>query len=211
MRRHLSVLVVLGLSQTAGWGSVGLLSVLARPIAETFSVPLAMVFLGTSVMFVTMALAAPLAGRAFRRFTTRRVMASGAFLLGLGLCLLSGARGLWGFWAAWALLGVAGAMFLTTAAYVWLAGYAETDARWLIGTLMLVTGLAGSLFWPVTAVLEHHLGWRGAVLVFGGVMLLVGPLIRYGLPGIAATAAEPGPPGTARRKGSLGFWSRLSR
>jgi predicted MFS family arabinose efflux permease len=205
MRRHFSVLAVLGLSQTIAWGAVGVLPVLARPMAASLAVPMPWVFLGTSVMFVAMALAAPLAARAFRRFTTRRVMAAGAVLIGLGLWAMSLVDGLWSFLAVWALIGVAGAMVLTTAAYVWLSGYAEADARWLIGTLMLMTGLAGSLFWPVTAVLEHELGWRGAVLVFGGVMLLVGPLIRYGLPDIAAPVVEPVPPGRTRRDGVFGL------
>jgi MFS family permease len=115
MRRRLCILAVLGLSQTIGWGAVGVLPVLARPMAASMEVPMATVFLGTSVMFVAMALAAPLAGRAFRRFTTRRVMAAGAGLIGVGLCLLSGVQGLWSFWAVWALVGVAGAMLLTTA------------------------------------------------------------------------------------------------
>lgn len=48
------------------------------------------------------------------------------------------------FLVAWALTGSAGAMFLTTAAYAYIAVYAEDRARDLIGTLMLVTGLAGS-------------------------------------------------------------------
>ncbi|MCH3703511.1 hypothetical protein LZB55_09565, partial [Campylobacter lari] len=67
------------------------------------------IFLGTSVMYVAMGLAAPLTARAFRRFGTRQAMAAGAALIGLGLALLALSPGLMTFWAAWALIGVAGA------------------------------------------------------------------------------------------------------
>ncbi|MBE9603851.1 MFS transporter [Acetobacteraceae bacterium H6797] len=205
MRRNLTILAILALTQITGWGAVGTLPVIARPVAAGFGSALPPVFLGTSVMFVAMALAAPWAGRAFRSHGTQRVMSWGAGLIGLGLCLLALAPNLPAFWAAWALIGAAGAMFLTTAAYAYLAEQADEAARGLIGTLMLVTGLAGSVFWPITAFLEHLLGWRGALLAYGAVMLLlVCPLIRFALPGTppaaAATATTATPPA---RKGPV--------
>lgn len=198
MRRNILVLLVLATTQITGWGAVSTLPVLARPVAATFGASLPSVFLGTSVMFVAMAFAAPWAGRGFRRFGSRTVMAAGAALTGLGLCLLAIAPTLAAFWAAWALAGVAGAMFLTTAAYAYLAEYADDRARGLIGTLMLATGLAGSVFWPVTAFLDHLIGWRGTLLVYAGIMmLLVCPLVRFGLPPVA-TAAAPAPQAAGR-------------
>ncbi len=201
MQRHFLVLLLLSLTQITGWGAVGLLPVLATPVAAEFGTSLPSVFLGTSVMFVAMGLAAPWAGRAFRRFGTRRVMAAGAGLIGLGLCLLALSPGLPAFWIAWAVTGLAGAMFLTTAAYAYLAEYAEDRARSLIGTLMLVTGLAGSVFWPMTALLDHLIGWRGAVAVYAGVMaLIVGPLVWFGLPATAAATATTAPPMGGRQR-----------
>ena len=78
MYRHIRVFCVLALTQILGWGAVGLLPVLAARIAADLGVDLAPVFLGTSVMFVAMGLCAPVAGRGFRRFGARRVMACGA-------------------------------------------------------------------------------------------------------------------------------------
>ena len=161
MRRHFRVLAVLALTQIAGWGMIGVLPVIAPKVSGEFGISLSSVFLGTSVMFVAMGLAAPWAGRAFGRFGSREVMTVGAAVIGLGLCLLSLSPNLAVFLMAWVLIGLAGALFLTTAAYAYIASYAEDRARSLIGTLMLVTGLAGSVFWPVTAFLEDLVGWRG--------------------------------------------------
>lgn len=203
MRRHLRVLVVLALTQIAGWGMIGILPVIAPKVAAAFGISLSSVFLGTSVMFVAMGLAAPWAGRAFRRFGSREAMTVGAATIGLGLGLLALSANAAVFLSAWVIIGLAGTLFLTTAAYAYIAAYAEDGARSLIGTLMLVTGLAGSVFWPVTAFLETELGWRGVGLVYAVVMaLVVCPLVWFGLPPIGETAAPT--PGNGRlRKGRV--------
>ena len=91
-------------------------------------------------------------------------------------------------------------MFLTTAAYAYIAEYEGDRARSLIGTLMLVTGLAGSVFWPITALLESLVGWRGVVLVYAAVMTLaVCPLIWFGLPATGATATKTTTEGRGRK------------
>ena len=195
MRGGIIVFLILAVSQIAGWGAVGFVAVVARDIAGDLGMGLPAVFLGSSVMFVAMAVAAPVAGRGFRRFGARRVMAAGAAIIGGGLGVIAVAPGPVAYFAGWALAGTGGAMFLTTAAYVYLAGFADTAARGRIGTLMLVTGLAGSVFWPVTGVLDHLLGWRGAVAVYAMAMAcLVAPLVLFGLPeagaGDAADAAR---------------------
>lgn len=72
------VLLLIALTQITGWGAVGILPVLVSPVATEFATSLPSVFVGTSVMFAAMGLAAPWVGRVFRRFGTRRVMATGA-------------------------------------------------------------------------------------------------------------------------------------
>lgn len=183
MRHHFRVFIVLALTQIAGWGMVSILPVIAAPVASEFKASLPSVFIGTSVMFVSMGVAAPWAGRAFRQYGTRLTMTAGAALIGVGLCLLGLAPNLPVFWISWTLMGLAGAMFLTTSAYAYVAEYAGDRARNLIGTLMLVTGLGGSIFWPITAFLDHQVGWRGTVFAYAaGMVLVVCPLVRFGLP-----------------------------
>lgn len=200
MRRHFRVLVVLALTQIAGWGMIGVLPVIAPRVASEFGISLSSVFLGTSVMFVAMGLAAPGAGRAFRRFGSREVMTVGAGMIGLGLGLFALSPNPAIFLVAWVAVGLAGALFLTTAAYAYIASYAEDRARSLIGTLMLVTGLAGSVFWPVTAFLEDLVGWRGVGVTYAAIMvLMVCPLVWFGLPAIEDTTATAPRTGRLRR------------
>ncbi|CAB3707439.1 hypothetical protein LMG3458_03013 [Achromobacter deleyi] len=203
MPRHLTVLILLAVTQITGWGVVGVLPVIAAPVAADLGASAASVFLGTSVMYVAMGLAAPWAGRAFRIHGTRQSMAAGAGLIGLGLIVLALSRNLMTFWGAWALIGLAGALFLTTAAYAYIAEYAEDQARSLMGTLMLATGLAGSVFLPVTALLDHWVGWRAAMFAYAAVMLLgVCPLVGFGLPATLAAPAKAAR-SSARRHGKV--------
>lgn len=114
MQRQLFVLFLLALTQITGWGVVSVLPVIATTVAVEFRTSLSMIFVGTSVLFVAMGLAAPWTGRAFRRFGPHSVMVAGAGMIAVGLCLLALSPGLLAFWAAWAVIGIAGSMFLTT-------------------------------------------------------------------------------------------------
>lgn len=178
----LSVFLILAVTQITGWGVVGILPVLAPSIADALQTPVSTVFFGTATMYVSMGLAAPLIGKAFRRFGGKKVMAAGTVLIACGLAVVSVAGSIAIYLGAWALLGVAGAMFLTTAAYIYLADYADDRARGMIGSLMLVTGLAGSIFWPLTAYLQHLVGWRATIQIYSGIMIfVVMPLVALGL------------------------------
>ncbi len=190
MTRHLFILFILAVTQVTGWGVVGVLPVMAEPIATELHMSLSGVFIGTSLMYIVMGFVGPMIGRAFRRFGPHRVMTVGAGLIGLGLWLLGAASSVMMFWAAWTLIGLAGAMFLTTAAYAYLAEYSHDKARSLIGTLMLVTGLSGSIFWPVTVFLDHASGWRETCFIFAAIMVLVVcPVILVCLPATAGSSA----------------------
>jgi len=183
---------------------VGILPVLAGEIAGQFGVELSTIFLGSSVMFVTMGLTSPWAGSAFRRFGARQVMAAGAVLIGVGLCIVALAPTVPVFLFAWAVVGVAGSMFLTTSAFAYIAEYSSDRARGLIGTLMLATGLAGGVFFPLTALLDHWAGWRTTTLIYAATMsLLVCPLVRLALPASRTVPTAMPKEGGNRGKGRV--------
>ncbi|MBB4291480.1 MFS family permease [Rhizobium leguminosarum] len=198
--------IILAVTQVAGWGVVGFLPVLASSIAFDLRLPLPTVFLGTTIFYATMGLAAPIVGRAFKRFGAKTVMLLGALLIGTGLASLSVSNFVSAYLSSWAVIGVGGAMFLTTAAYVYLSEYANDRARGLIGSLMLVTGLAGSVFWPLTAYLQHRFDWHGIAQIYAaGMILIILPMVFFGIPEarnlIQASELEQ----TANRRNGI-FW-----
>lgn len=206
MTNPIFVFIILAVTQVAGWGAVGFLPVLASSIADGLHTPLPTVFLGTTVFYATMGLTAPLAGRAFNRFGAKNVMASGALLISVGLALISISGAELSYLLSWAVVGVGGAMFLTTAAYVYLSEFAKDRARGLIGSLMLVTGLAGSVFWPLTAYLQRHFEWHVIVQFFAtGAAIIILPMVMFGIPE-ARDAKQQGVTERAPARRSGVFW-----
>ena len=209
-REIIGVLLVLAVTQVIGWGTVSLPAVIGSHVARDLDIGMSAVFAGSSVLYVTMGLGAPLLARAFTRLGARRVMIGGAVLAAPGFALLAVSNGAILYFAAWVMLGIAGSATLTTAAYILLNEVAGRNAKSAIGALMLMTGLSSSIFWPTTALLSETLGWRGTCLSYAAVMLLVClPLYVFGLPRRTSPGADVSPaviitePATVVRKGTF--------
>jgi predicted MFS family arabinose efflux permease len=177
------VLIVLAIGQVIGWGTVGLLAVVGVQVAADLHMDISAVFAGSSIFYVLMGLWAPILAKPFTRFGARRVMIAGTIIGAPGFVLMSLAHGPMLYFTAWVLLGTAGSATLATAAYIMLNEIAGRDAKRGIGAMMLVTGLASSIFWPTTSFLSDAVGWRGTCLVYSGMLLLLClPLYYFGLP-----------------------------
>lgn len=206
MTKNFSVFIILALTQITGWGAVGFLPVLASSIATDLRSPLPTAFMGTTIFYATMGLVAPIIGKAFQRFGAKAVMVLGASLIGAGLVVLSFSGSTLAYLLSWAVLGAGGAMFLTTAAYVYLSDFAEDEARGMIGSLMLVTGLAGSVFWPLTAYLQHHFDWRAITQIYAsGMICFVLPLLIIGIPEARSQERQGDEKQSVCRKSGI-FW-----
>lgn len=83
------------------------------------------------------------------------------------------------------------ALGLYDSAFALLAGLYGREARGAITGITLIAGFASTVGWPLTALLNDTLGWRGACLAWAGLHLLVGlPLNRLLVP----PAPPPEPP-----------------
>lgn len=193
--RLFGVLAVLAITQLIGWGTIGLPAIIGRDLAADIGMSLPMVFAGTSVLYVTMGLCAPLLAKAFVRHSSRKVMMAGTAVAVPGFVLLSFAREPMLYFAAWIVLGVAGSATLSTGAYIMLNEVAGRQAKNAIGALMLVTGLSSSIFWPTTSFLSGLVGWRWTCLVYAAVLVLVSlPLYAFAAPRRNVTKDDGGAP-----------------
>ena len=127
-------------------------------------------------------LLAPQAGRIVDRGAGRG-MFLGAIVAGaLLVAVLAAVRELWQFWAIWLALGLVNAACLYEATFAIITTTVGPAARRAITLVTLVAGFAGSVAFPAAWALGEALGWRGALLVFSGVSLLVAlPLAWLGL------------------------------
>jgi len=177
-RSVLRIIGVLALTQVIGWGTVVLPAIVGRQMAAELGMELPAIFAGTSVLYVVMGLCSPFLGKLFAARGARVAMIAGTLISVPGFLCLAMSQGPVGYFVAWVMLGLGGSASLTTAAYVLLSEVAGTKAKPAIGTLMLITGLSSSVFWPITELLSRTWGWRGTCVTYA-VLLLVVSLPRY--------------------------------
>ena len=115
-------------------------------------------------------------GRYADRHGIRLILGLGSVLGLLGLAAFSAAQESWQVVAAWWLLiGPAGAMTFYEPAFVAIDQWCTPQQRpRALATLTVIGGLAGVIFIPGTERLVAAIGWRGATLVFGLILFVIG-------------------------------------
>ena len=178
------VVIALGTAQTLAWASSYYLpAILAGPMAAQLGIPASWVFGAFSASLVLSALLGPAVGRAIDRRGGRDVLALSNLVLATGLVLLAVAQGPVVMTLGWLVLGVGMALGLYDAAFATLAGLYGRAARGPITGITLIAGFASTVGWPLSAILEEAMGWRGACLAWAGLHLALGlPLNRLLVP-----------------------------
>ena len=166
-------LIVLALTQLIGWGTVGLIAIVGRQMADDLQMSVAAIFAGNSVLYLVMGLCSPFLAKTLATLGARRVMICGTAVAILGFAALALAHGPVAYVIAWVILGMGGSATLTTPAFVLLNEMVGQSAKSAIGALMLVTGLSSSLFWPIASFLSHAVGWRTICLIYGAALALL--------------------------------------
>ena len=171
---HGPLLCGLALTRIIGWGSTFYsTSVLVGALDREIGLNAEIVFGGITILLITGALVAPAIGRILDREGTRRSMCVGAVICALGLAVLSLAQGPVSYLASWFVIGLGHAMSLANTGNVTISQLMGERTRRVIGLMMLVTGLASSVFWPLTAVLMNAFGWRTTLLIFAAMQLAI--------------------------------------
>jgi predicted MFS family arabinose efflux permease len=162
----------LGFTQIVGWGTTYLMpSVLGRRLQDDLGISAELVFAGITVMFAVSAVCSPRVGKIVDRLGARSLMATGSVIYALALAGVSMSQGLLSYLACWALMGVAATLALSTPASIAIVQVAGPRSRQAIAMLTIIGGLASTVFWPLTGVLEAALGWRSTLLLYAGIHL----------------------------------------
>ena len=166
----------LGFTQIVGWGTTFLMpSVLGRRMEDSLGIPSEIVFSGITVMFAVGAICSPRVGRLIDRTGARTIMASGSVVYALSLAALAFSQGLVTYLLCWAGLGIASTLALSTPSSIAIAQVAGAAARRAIGMLAIIGGFASTVFWPLSGALDVAVGWRGTLLIYAAIHLLVLP------------------------------------
>jgi MFS family permease len=190
MTRQPVVVAALGTTQTLAWASSYYLpAILASDIAAGTGVSTVWVFGIFSASLLIAAFLSPTVGRAIDRRGGSGVLLASNIVFAAGLVALSLSHGIGGLVAAWCLLGIAMALGLYDAAFATLTGIYGVLARGPITGITLFAGFASTVGWPLSALLDAEIGWRGTCLVWAALHLLVGLPLNLLIP-----RANPVPP-----------------
>jgi MFS family permease len=164
----------LGITQITAWGtSYYCLGVLAKPIAADTGWTMGTIFLGFSIALVTMGVISTWVGRLIDRIGARAVMSIGTIIVSTGLLGLSQVRDVAFYFAAWFVIGVGMRCCLYDAAFAALVQAVPSRGRTAISYLTLYGAYASTVFWVIGHYLNEAYGWRGTLLIFAAINLVI--------------------------------------
>jgi MFS family permease len=187
------VVAALGATQTIAWASSYYMpAILGAPIAAALQLPSGVFFGLFSAALLLSAIVGPSVGRLIDRHGGRGLLAASNLVIAAGLMILAGAHGIAGLVIAWAVLGIGIGMGLYDPAFAALTWLYGREARGAITGITLIAGFASTIGWPLSAVLLHESGWRGACLIWAALNLLVAcPLNWLTIPRHGALPERP--------------------
>ncbi|MBT9288382.1 arsenite efflux MFS transporter ArsK [Prosthecodimorpha staleyi] len=169
-----AIVWMLGATQILGYGTVYYsFAILAEPIARSLGLSVSTVFGLFSLSLLVGGVVAPFLGGRMDRHGAPTVMAIGSVAVAGLLAATAWAPGIVGFAIALTALQTAAPAILYDAAFTTLVQAGDTGARRRITHLTLIAGFASTLFWPLTSWLAAHMDWRGVLLVFAALNLVV--------------------------------------
>jgi len=194
---RLGVVLTLGTAQTLAWGSTYYLpAILAVPMARDMGVSTTWIFGAFSLALVVSALLGPWAGRRIDLFGGRAMLLASSIAFAAGLALLGLAQGPATLALGWLVIGLGMGVGLYEAAFASLVTLYGRDARGPITGVTLIAGLASTICWPITALIDAEMGWRAACFFWAAAHLALGlPLNLLASPRpLAAPDAAPETP-----------------
>ena len=147
--------------------------ILLVPLEHDFGWNRAEIAFGVAVGLVLFGLMGPFAGRLMDRFGPRRVMLAGLALIVVSVATSAAMTALWQFNALWGIISGIGTGMTASVLGATVAN------RWFVAKRGVILGVFGAAtsagqlaFVPLLGWLVGSLGWRGTVLVLGGIALV---------------------------------------
>jgi hypothetical protein len=165
---------VLGINQTLSWGMTFYLpAIVAAPVAATFNQSAFSVLGAFSWSLLVTGACAPRVGKWIDHHGGRGALLASIIVIAVGQATLAISHGLAAWYLGWTIIGFGMSMGLYDAAFATVGGLLGSEAGPAITGITLVAGFASSVFWTLGAALIQTLDWRGLLLAYAGLMLLV--------------------------------------
>ena len=165
---------VLGINQTLSWGMTFYLpAIIASAVSSSLGQSAFAVLGAFSWALLVTGACAPRVGKWIDHHGGRGALLVSIVTIAAGQAVLAVSHGLIMWYLGWTVIGVGMAMGLYDAAFATVGGLLGNEAGPSITGITLVAGFASTVFWTLGAALIGALGWRGLLLAYAGLMLLV--------------------------------------
>jgi hypothetical protein len=165
---------VLGINQTLTWGMTFYLpAIIAAPVAAALGQSGFAVLGAFSWSLLVTGALAPRVGKWIDHHGGRGALLASIVIIAAGQAILALSHGLAVWYLGWTIIGIGMSMGLYDAAFATVGGLLGREAGPSITGITLVAGFASSVFWTLGAALIGPLDWRGLLLTYAGLMLLV--------------------------------------
>ncbi|MFC2041551.1 MFS transporter [Chloroflexota bacterium] len=144
-----------------------------NPLVREFHWSYAATSFAASFRSLESGIAAPIVGFLTDKFGARRLILSGAVVVGIGFILLSKINSLWSFYAAFIFLSVGASMMYPLPGWTAVAHWFSRKRGIAMGILVASMGASGVLI-PVVNWLIAQYGWRATLVVAGIGMWVIG-------------------------------------
>lgn len=202
---------LLAIGQTLGFAALFyVFGALVVPLETETGWSKAELALGPTATLIVSALASPMMGRLVDRGRGIHLLVGGAVLGGVLLLVLSAVTTQRIWVIVWALIGLAHAASLYDVCFAFLTRRLGDGARAAIIKVTLVAGFASSLAFPLGAFVAADWGWRGALVVFAALQLVVtAPMNWYAGARLRRRAVRVEPSSRAAKGDIAGVLRRL--
>ena len=200
---------VLGINQTLSWGMTFYLpAIVAGPVAASFGASGLHILGAFSWSLLVAGACAPRVGTWIDRHGGRGALLASIVVMAAGQMVLAFSPGLAAWYLGWTIIGAGMSMGLYDAAFATASGLLGKEAGPGITGITLVAGFASTVFWTLGAALIGVLEWRGLLLAYAGLMLLINlPMVWFLVPPAPPrprqNTASGNPPRTAKERRTL--------
>ncbi len=157
--------------------SVGIIvscaGLLYRAVAEDLKVGVTEISLYTSLMYLTVTILLPFAGKILKRFDIRYILSIAGIINALAFGLMGTYNSVFPFYISGIALGIGSTFLIYGSIPLIMNNWFKAKVGTSLGFAMAFMGVGGAIFAQITGVLIESIGWRSTYMVLGIIVAIL--------------------------------------
>lgn len=157
--------------------SVGIIvscaGLLYRAVAEDLNVGVTEISLYTSLMYLTVTILLPFAGKILKRFDIRYILSIAGVINAVAFGLMGTYNSVFPFYISGVALGVGSTFLIYGSIPLIMNNWFKAKVGTSLGFAMAFMGVGGAIFAQITGVLIESIGWRSTYMVLGIIVAIL--------------------------------------